>query len=258
MAMEHFVKIYGTILDSSIWSEADGTRLLWMAMLAMADSTGFVEASPSGLARRANITQEQCRIGIEILEAPDPESKSKEYGGRRIEKVDRGWQLLNYQNYRDMRTEAQVRRAERQARWREGKKARKEAEAKRLQGLSVDDVDAQRGEGRGEKVDRVAKATPARKPDRTWMTPIADVHTDILRGEMPCARHARTFAALLRRHPIETVLRNQRHYLEALRADGRQDFLDYAKFSQAFGTWDAPRSRRGRPTVSTEGKKFND
>ncbi len=254
--MEHFVKIYGTILDSSIWSEADGTRLLWMAMLAMADSTGFVEASPSGLTRRANITQEQCRIGIEILEAPDPESKGKEYDGRRIKKVDRGWQLLNYMHYRDLRTEAQVRRAERQARWREGKKAREEAETKRLQSPPVDDVASQKVEGRGERGDRVAKATRA-KPDRTWMTPIAELHAEILGGEMPCARHARTFAALLRRHPIETIARNQRHYLEALVSEGRQDFLDYAKFSQAFGTWDSPRSRRDRPTASTEGKDFS-
>lgn len=171
MASEHFVKIYGTILDSSIWSEDLATRILWFAMLVMADSTGFVEASRPGLARRANLSAPQCKAALKILEGPDIESKSQEYAGRRIEKVDRGWQILNYMQYREMRTEAQVRRAERQARWRE---------KKRLQKHPVDAVDGQRGEGRGEKGVYTppisppdAHASPSREPHGPVSAPAA-------------------------------------------------------------------------------------
>ncbi len=159
MSTTHFVKVYGTILDSSIWYEKDATRLLWITMLAMADSTGYIEAATPGLAGRARISLEDCEEALRLFQSPDKHSKNQEHEGRRAEKVDRGWQLLNYQDYRDMRTEAQVKRAERQARWRAGKA---EKERQRVDGVdapvdgkkaTVGDVDAQRGEGRGERGD---------------------------------------------------------------------------------------------------------
>jgi hypothetical protein len=139
----HFVKVYGSILYSSIWAEDHPTRILWITLLAMADSTGYVEAATPGLARVANITGEECKRALEILQAPDIESKNQDYGGARVEKVEGGWQLLNYQRYREQRTESQVKRAERQARYRAKQKA-----------STVDDVDDQKGEGRGERGDR--------------------------------------------------------------------------------------------------------
>lgn len=141
---DHFVKIYGSILKSSIWGESKDVRILWVAMLADADSTGFVEGSTSGLARTANLSLAETQAALKVLESPDLDSKSQKYGGRRIEKVEGGWQLLNYQEYRDRRTESQVKRAERQRRWREKKRAEEER-------LRVDGVDAQKGEGRGER-----------------------------------------------------------------------------------------------------------
>ncbi len=140
--MSHFVKVYGSILYSSIWAEDHPTRILWITMLAMADSTGYVEAATPGLARVANISGEECKRALEILQAPDLESKSQDWAGARVEKVEGGWQLLNYQRYREQRTESQVKRAERQARYRAKVKA-----------STVDDVDGQRGEGRGETRD---------------------------------------------------------------------------------------------------------
>ena len=122
---------------------------------------------------------------------------------------------------------------------------------------TVGDVDAQKGEGRGEKADRVAKATPApRKADDTWMTPIADLHAEILGGKMACAKYVRLFTGLLKRVEIGTVLRNQRHYLEDLVARGRQVYLDYPKWAETFGTWDTPRVRSDRPTAQIAGKDF--
>lgn len=117
-----FVKIYGTILDSSVWAENKETRLVWITLLAMADKDGYVEASYSGLARRAAVSMDECRAATAILEAPDSDSKDSERApeneGRRIEKVSGGWVLLNHTYYRDLRTEKQVIDAQRQARHR--------------------------------------------------------------------------------------------------------------------------------------------
>lgn len=115
----HFVKLYGSILDSSVWSEEPMTRLVWITLLAMADAEGFVESSVPGLARRANVPLADCEKALEVLAAPDPYSKSIEFEGRRIEKAPRGWTVLNYLAYREVRSPKQIADAERQQRKRD-------------------------------------------------------------------------------------------------------------------------------------------
>jgi hypothetical protein len=60
----------------------------------------------------------ECRKALATLEAPDLESRSQVYAGRRIERIEGGWQLLNYAKYREARTRKQVTDAERQQRFR--------------------------------------------------------------------------------------------------------------------------------------------
>lgn len=97
-----YVKLFSSILHSSIWSAPSDTRLVWITMLAMADLDGYVRAAPSGLARAANVPLDACLAALAILEGPDPESGTEEYEGRRIEAVPGGWMLLNYAKYRNM------------------------------------------------------------------------------------------------------------------------------------------------------------
>lgn len=117
--MSHFVKLYGSILDSSVWGESKDVRLVWVTLLAMADPEGYVEASLPGLARRANVSIEECEAALAVLSAPDVHSKSQEHDGRRVEKVPRGWFVLNYQEYREMRTRSQSDAARRKREQRE-------------------------------------------------------------------------------------------------------------------------------------------
>jgi hypothetical protein len=114
-----FVKIYSTILDSSVWGESKDVRLLWVTMLAMTDQHGNVAASLGGLARRAGLTREECEVALAVLEAPDPDDRSGVDDGRRVRKTDGGWFITNHKHYRDVRTDKQVKDAERQARRRE-------------------------------------------------------------------------------------------------------------------------------------------
>jgi len=103
-------KLYNTIVLSSIWSEDDHTRLLWITMLALADSKDCVWASVPGLAKAANIPLDSCLKAIKVLSEPDPYSRSKEFEGRRIKIIDGGWFILNRrkfieQDYEDKRRE---------------------------------------------------------------------------------------------------------------------------------------------------------
>lgn len=111
--MKGFAKVYGTILDSSLWGESKDVKLLFMTMLFMADENSLVSASLSGLARRAGLTREECETALQVLEAPDPDDTSGVDEGRRVRRVARGWFITNHRSYRDFRTEAQEQGAER-------------------------------------------------------------------------------------------------------------------------------------------------
>jgi len=100
-----YAKLYSTITESSLWSEPCEVRVLFMSMLARADATGYVEAAVPGLARIANLTVKQTEDALAVLMSPDPYSKSQVEEGRRIVKVERGWMLVNYEDYRNRRDE---------------------------------------------------------------------------------------------------------------------------------------------------------
>jgi len=108
-----FVKLYGTILTSSIWLEDHTTFRVWIGMLALADANGYVGASVGGLAHACRVTRDECAAALDKFMSPDEESRTPDDEGRRVEKVDRGWRILNAQKYRDMRSPKQVADAER-------------------------------------------------------------------------------------------------------------------------------------------------
>lgn len=120
--MSNFVKLYGSILDSTVWQESLPTKVVWITMLAMADAEGFVAASVPGLTKRAGVTRAQCESAIRVLSEPDPDSKTTDHEGRRIEAVDGGWVILNHRKYRDLRTDTQIATAERVRKHRERQK----------------------------------------------------------------------------------------------------------------------------------------
>jgi hypothetical protein len=97
-----YVKLFGSILASTIWRESNETRLVWITMLAMADRDGIVSASVPGLAHMAQVTVPECEAALECLSSEDPYSRTKDHGGRRIAPTEGGWLILNYEHYRDM------------------------------------------------------------------------------------------------------------------------------------------------------------
>lgn len=119
-----YTKLFNSILTSTIWTEDDRTRIVWITLLALADKNGEVQASVPGLARVAGVPVEDCRSAIIKFLSPDPDSRTKDDEGRRIEEIDGGWSLLNHAKYRDLASkEDSIRKnAERQARYRDSAK----------------------------------------------------------------------------------------------------------------------------------------
>ncbi len=124
-----YVKVFDNILDSSVWEEPHATVRVWLAFLCMADENGVIQAVDSAIRKRAGgsknrakVTDEEWKEAISTLESPDIESKDKDYGGRRIERIEGGWLVLNKKKYRDIRTRKQMQDAERQRRHRAKKR----------------------------------------------------------------------------------------------------------------------------------------
>lgn len=197
--MAHFVKLYASILDSSIWSEDPCTRLLWITMLGMADPDGLVTAAVPGLARRANIPLEACEAGLGRLQAPDPYSKSREKEGRRIEVVPEvGWRIINYKSYRELRTEHQVAEAARMRAYRERTRTeRTECSEKDLPlPLSVSSSVEERAAGEKSQSPTPRRGTSPANPL------IAGRRSDL---ELECLRLVREIAALTGEDPVEVI-----------------------------------------------------
>lgn len=138
-----FVKLDTGILDSTLWVERE-CREVFITALLMAEPFelleptsqisvrslqetgfiipagwyGFVHAAGPGIVRRALVEQEQGLIALERLGSPDPGSRSKEFEGRRLVRVDGGYLVLNFIAYR----EKDASNADRQRRWRERQK----------------------------------------------------------------------------------------------------------------------------------------
>ena len=109
MNNDGFTKLFSSIIQSSIWSEDDKTRIMWVTILALCDAAGMVQGSIPGLAAAARMTNGDAQKAVERLEAPDPYSSTPDNEGRRIEKCDGGWIVLNFRKYRD-RDRAEKRR----------------------------------------------------------------------------------------------------------------------------------------------------
>ncbi len=95
-----YTKLFNEIVMSTIWREPNHVRLLWITMLALKDQYHTVNASLPGLADAARISIDECLEALDILKNPDPFSRSKEFGGRRIDECDGGFLILNGEKYR--------------------------------------------------------------------------------------------------------------------------------------------------------------
>ena len=99
--MDPYVKIFRSILLSSIQSESYPTRLVWQTILALKDENGIVEASIPGLANEARVTLVECEEALRVLTSPDPYSRTPDEDGRRMLAIEGGWKVVNHRKYRE-------------------------------------------------------------------------------------------------------------------------------------------------------------
>ena len=135
-----FVKLDTGILDSTLWVQRDPREVFITALLMALPREfqepmeaykvnsleksgfivppgwyGFVGASGPGIVRRAGLPIEVGMEALHELSEPEPESRSSDWAGRRMVRVNGGFVILNFMKYRDKDATA----AERSKRYRE-------------------------------------------------------------------------------------------------------------------------------------------
>lgn len=119
-----FAKLDSGIIDSTLWTEPHDVLRVWIALLAKCDSFGLVRAAVPAMAHLCFVTVERFEAIIESLCGPDEHSRTEENEGRRLQKVDGGWCIINYILYREMMQRKAMSHADRQKRYRERVKER--------------------------------------------------------------------------------------------------------------------------------------
>jgi hypothetical protein len=131
-----FVKLDCGILNSTLWVERE-PRDVFITALLMAQPIeiqepmpqfevrsleptgfmippgwyGFVQAAGPGIVRMSMSDQTAGMDALEKLGAPDPESRSSDFEGRRLVRVDGGYVILNFMKYRDKDNNSAIRSA---------------------------------------------------------------------------------------------------------------------------------------------------
>lgn len=122
--METYVKLFGSIIHSTVWQADLHVKVVWITLLAMADEDGNVWSSIPGLAKAAGVSIEQCTEALRNFMAPDAYSRTKDHEGRRLAEIDGGWLVLNYTMYRRLASSQDKKNAEKQRRYRDRKASR--------------------------------------------------------------------------------------------------------------------------------------
>ena len=106
--MQQFGMISRGILLSSLATQIDEetglplARWVMMDLVVAAEANGCLHGAEEPVCRWINIPQDAFRRALEVLQAPDPGSRSRQEEGRRVlplVDMGRGWRITTYQEY---------------------------------------------------------------------------------------------------------------------------------------------------------------
>ena len=116
-----FTKLDRGLLQSSVLAEDAVTFKVWIVLLAACDDDGIARVSPVFVSSIARLPMDSIETAIKRLSAPDPASRSTVAKGRRIRRIDGGFEVINYLLYRS--TSLRDAEAERKRLYRQRKKS---------------------------------------------------------------------------------------------------------------------------------------
>jgi hypothetical protein len=182
LARKPFVVIDAEILSSSVWSESAHVKLVWLTLLILCDTEGYVGAAIPGIARAAGVTVDQTREALSLFMRPDPDSRTRAHEGRRLEPADRGFRILNFREHLDRLSADRRKARDRVRKFRERKRQSADGNVTILPG--------NRDQGVGNRDKQEGMEEPASLP--------ADVQGERLLHESRVAKERRFYALISR------------------------------------------------------------
>ena len=131
--MTSFAPVFSKIVESSLWSEPDYVCKVFVTLLAIKNSDHVARITAYALGRKCwpadlDGAEKRALDALAILGAPDTRRiEPQPYEGRRIQKVEDGWLILNGQAYEDMARE--ITRKIYKARWERDRRAKEKKQA---------------------------------------------------------------------------------------------------------------------------------
>lgn len=114
--MNKYTPLFSQVVDSSLWCEPDDVVKVFMTMLAKQDHDHIVRGTAFNVAMWSHKSEGEVLKALAILEAADTKRlEPQPFDGRRIEKVEGGWLVLNGEKYQ--REMQRVNRREYQRQW---------------------------------------------------------------------------------------------------------------------------------------------
>ena len=81
--------------------EDNATRIVWFALLMMKDEDGVIGTqSAKVIAHEARVSDEEAEKALAIFLGPDKDSHLQNDEGRRLRKIEGGFQIINHDQYR--------------------------------------------------------------------------------------------------------------------------------------------------------------
>jgi len=116
-------KLFASMYHGTLRGKAHEILVL-SNLVIFADREGFIDKTVKTISEEVGLTEEETRAAVDRLMLPDADSRSTEEDGARLVLIEDtrswGWQVVNYEKYRDMKSEedrrAQNREAQRRSR----------------------------------------------------------------------------------------------------------------------------------------------
>ena len=96
-------KLFESMYDGTLVEDWRGV-ITFQQMIVLCDADGTLDMTPGAISKRTSIPVEHIKAGIEILENPDPHSRTRAEDGCRIRRLDDhrpwGWYIVNHEKYK--------------------------------------------------------------------------------------------------------------------------------------------------------------
>lgn len=260
-----FIKLDAGVLTSTIWTDEPAWKLFQAAMLR-AEPTEFTNAqhalnirtmAPEGwwippgwygfarvsgpwlVAQYRAADPEECWRALARLCSPEPESRSQDFEGRRLARVDGGYIVFNFMKYRDFDHSAADRMRKLRARKKSGVTPNGDAvrpnvthsrgREQRAEAESVPETSI----SQESPVASLARREPVLAEVLNWTKEACILWDQRFQGRGAYGKIGSDLKPLVTRHGWEMVRTAWIRYLAAAEAE----YASSSRFSQTFGKW---------------------